>query len=57
MSYECEDDDSVPRVNYFSNPDVTYRDKPTGTATEDNAREFRENMASHQQYILGTGQK
>ena len=40
MSYSC----GTPSANYFSNPDVTYLDKPTGTATEDNARAIRDNM-------------
>ncbi|CAN0210802.1 unnamed protein product, partial [Ectocarpus sp. 6 AP-2014] len=31
-------DPIVPRVNYFSNPDVTYLNKATGTDDEDNAR-------------------
>lgn len=38
MSYSC----GSPRANYFSNPDVSYLDKPTGTATEDNARVIEE---------------
>lgn len=53
MSYECEDDDTVPRVNYFSNPDVSYLDKPTGTSTEDNARAVRESMVSHPHTVSG----
>lgn len=53
MSYECEDDDTVPRVNYFSNPGVSYLDKPTGTSTEDNARAVRESMVSHQSTASG----
>ena len=40
MSYSC----GGPRVNYFSNPDVEYLNKPTGTADEDNARAIEENM-------------
>ena len=40
MSYSC----GSPRVNYFSNPDVEYLDKPTGTETENNARAFQDNM-------------
>lgn len=41
----------VPRINYFSNPDVSYppdddNGKPTGTATEDNARTIEDNMVS-----------
>lgn len=47
MSYSC-DDPEVPRVNYFSNPDVTYLDKPTGTETENNARAIKEIMVSFQ---------
>ena len=45
MSY----DDNCPRapeINYFSNPDVSYRGLPTGTATENNARKIRETMVS-----------
>lgn len=37
----CND---APRVNYFSNPDVSLGDKPTGTAENDNARTIEENM-------------
>lgn len=31
-------------MNYFSNPDVEYLDKPTGTGTENNARTIEDNM-------------
>lgn len=41
MSYPCDD---APYGNYFSNPDVNYLDKPTGTDTEDNARVIIDNM-------------
>lgn len=34
----------VSRVNYFSNPDVSFEDKATGTSEEDNARAIRDNM-------------
>ncbi|CAM9859654.1 unnamed protein product, partial [Ectocarpus fasciculatus] len=37
-------DCNVPRVNYFSNPDVYYLGLPTGTSTENNARQITENM-------------
>ena len=40
LSYSC----GSPRINYFSNPDVEYLNKPTGTTTEDNARAFKDNM-------------
>lgn len=42
MSYPC----GTVQANYFSNPDVMYLDKPTGTATENNARVIMENMVS-----------
>ncbi|CAM9507519.1 unnamed protein product [Ectocarpus fasciculatus] len=34
----------VPRVNYFSNPDVDFAGKPTGTTTADNARCIEDSM-------------
>ncbi|CAM9251578.1 unnamed protein product, partial [Ectocarpus sp. 12 AP-2014] len=37
-------DCNVPRVNYFSNPDVYYLGLPTGTSTENNARQITDNM-------------
>ncbi|CAM9223389.1 unnamed protein product, partial [Ectocarpus sp. 6 AP-2014] len=37
-------DCNVPRVNYFSNPDVYYLGLPTGTSTENNARQIMDNM-------------
>lgn len=40
MSYSC----GTPYIFYFSNPDVSYLGKPTGTATENNARSIRNNM-------------
>lgn len=42
MSYS--DGCSVPRVNYFSNPDVTYLNKPTGDAQNNNAQCIRDRM-------------
>ena len=42
MSYPCEDNSLVIRVNYFSNPDVTFQDKPTGTVIDDCARRISE---------------
>lgn len=44
MSTSC----GSPFVNYFSNPDVTFLNKPTGTATEDNARAIGDNMVRNQ---------
>lgn len=41
MSYGCSD---APVINFFSNPDVLYNDRPTGTATENNARIIKDNM-------------
>lgn len=40
MSYSC----GTPYGNYFSNPDVSYLGRPTGTATEDNARALEDVM-------------
>ena len=38
-------DCSGPRINYFSNPEVTVRGNPTGISdTYDNARTIRDNM-------------
>lgn len=44
MGYSCGS--YTPRVNYFSNPDVSTLGRVTGTATEDNARVVRDNMVS-----------
>lgn len=53
MAYPCshnpEDDGDAgyaPRINYFSNPDVSFGGLPTGTATENNAQKLRDNMVS-----------
>lgn len=40
MSYSC----GSPFANYFSNPDVSYNGRPTGTDTEDNVRALEDNM-------------
>eukprot|EP00752_Nemacystus_decipiens_P005854 g5288.t1 len=45
MSVGCGDGGLIPRVPYFSNPDVEYLGKATGTTDEDNARRISENMA------------
>lgn len=37
---------AVPKINFFSNPDVFFEGQPTGTDTENNARMIRENMVS-----------
>lgn len=34
----------VPGINYFSNPNVNYQGRATGTGTENNARTITENM-------------
>ena len=44
MSYSCPNDYTVPRLNWFSNPDVELYDKPTGTTDNDCARAIEENM-------------
>lgn len=44
MSYACTSAVTVPRINWFSNPDVYYMGRATGTATEDCARSITENM-------------
>ena len=44
MGYATGCDPSPPRVNYFSNPDISYLGRPTGTATDDNARCIEDNM-------------
>ena len=43
MSYSC----GSSRENYFSNPDVSYLDKPTGTASADNVRVLEDNMVKY----------
>lgn len=42
MSYSC----GSGYGNYFSNPDVSYLGRVTGTATEDNARTIEENKVT-----------
>ncbi|CAM9444977.1 unnamed protein product, partial [Ectocarpus sp. 13 AM-2016] len=44
MSYSSNGCSGVPRVNYFSNPDVSLGGVPTGTATNDNARCIEDSM-------------
>lgn len=48
MAYPCLDVNGyslgVPRENYFSNPDVIFKDKPTGTVVDDCARRLEETM-------------
>lgn len=46
MAYSCEF--FTPRVNYFSNPDISVLGRVTGTPTEDNARVIRDNMVREQ---------
>lgn len=46
MGYSCAF--FTPRVNYFSNPDVSTLDRVTGTDTENNARAIRDNMVIKQ---------
>eukprot|EP00904_Undaria_pinnatifida_P008030 jgi/Undpi1/4357/HiC_scaffold_17.g07723.m1 len=41
---------AAPVANYFSNPDVTYLAKPTGTPTEDNVRTIEDNMVAVSNY-------
>lgn len=53
MSYPC----GTVQANYFSNPDVMYLDKPTGTATENNARVIMENMVSGDRLRSESGKK
>lgn len=45
MSYLCTNDYTVPRLNWFSNPDVDLLNKATGTSDNDCARAIEENMA------------
>ncbi|CAN0243372.1 unnamed protein product [Ascophyllum nodosum] len=48
MAYSCFDDNgnTVIREPYFSNPNVTHNDKPTGTTRDDCARRITETMGS-----------
>lgn len=51
MSYDCAS--GLPRspyANYFSNPNVIYQERSTGTETEDNARTIKENMVRTREY-------
>lgn len=50
MSYWC----GAPLANHFSNPDVSYLDKPTGTETENNVREIRNNMVRLNSTVLSS---
>lgn len=43
MGISCPGTDT-PRVNLFSNPDISFLGRPTGTETEDNTRTIIENM-------------
>lgn len=47
MSYWCGSN----YVNYFSNPDVPFLGKPTGTDTENNAQALRDNMVSRKAFL------
>eukprot|EP00904_Undaria_pinnatifida_P000885 jgi/Undpi1/10798/HiC_scaffold_29.g13246.m1 len=42
-------------INYYSNPDVTYFDKPTGTETENCARRIKETMDTVAKYMEAGG--
>eukprot|EP00904_Undaria_pinnatifida_P013612 jgi/Undpi1/9381/HiC_scaffold_26.g11839.m1 len=42
-------------INYYSNPDVTYFDKPTGTETENCARRIKETMDTVANYMEAGG--
>lgn len=44
MSYPCPDGYDEQSSLYFSNPDVTYKGKATGTKANNNARTIRDNM-------------
>ncbi|CAN0145382.1 unnamed protein product [Ascophyllum nodosum] len=46
MSYPCTEDTSVPRVNWFSNPDVVLLDKASGTSDNDCALAIEESMVT-----------
>lgn len=47
MSYD-DDDCEVPRVNYFSSPNIMLNDKPTGGEDADNVRVIELNMVRRQ---------
>lgn len=49
MTTSCR---SSPSANYFSNPDVSFLDKPTVTATEDNACAIMGNKMKGTVYLL-----
>lgn len=49
MSYDDDDDCYVPRVNYFSSPNVMLYDKPTGGEDADNIRVIELNMVRTQE--------
>lgn len=44
MAYSANGCESVPRINIFSNPMMSYAGRPQGSATSDNAKRLRETM-------------
>ncbi len=44
MAYSTRETCQVSRVNYFSSPDVTYNDRPTGNSENDNVQCIRSSM-------------
>lgn len=44
MAYSANGCESVPRINRFSNPMISFAGRPQGSATSDNARRLRETM-------------
>ncbi|CAM9322195.1 unnamed protein product, partial [Hapterophycus canaliculatus] len=51
MSYSTGCD--APAINHFSNPDISYLGRPTGTATEDNVRRIEETMVAVSNFRAG----
>ncbi|CAN0080080.1 unnamed protein product [Scytosiphon promiscuus] len=53
MGYTTGCVSSPGRINYFSNPDISYLGLPTGTATADNARRIEDTMVAVSNFRAG----
>eukprot|EP00903_Cladosiphon_okamuranus_P019467 g17901.t1 len=53
MSYTNGCNPAPPKVNHFSNPDISVLGLPTGTSTDDNARTIEDNMVDVSNFRTG----
>ena len=56
MAFDCSP--SCPRIQYFSNPDINFIERPVGSATADNAARIRNNLsafANFRKSVVSTG--